>query len=230
MITYIGLGFFDALSVLLLMFALYRFPVMEYKWNVIVMAGIIATISYINRVVIEIPQFDPLIQIGLFVLFLRFKIQVKMKFATLIPTSAFAAYIFIQAAIFNVLISTGIINEADVAKTAGFGTYIIQISSILSVYLISFVMKYFRYGFSFIPRPPHNLGSKDRHSFLAMWPAIILSLIGIAVSINALMGLNILLVVTLGFIMFSLLYYLSYRRDKQERDRIYRTANFRKNK
>lgn len=227
---YIGLGFFDALSILVLMFSLYRLPVGEYKRHILIMAIIIAVISYIMRIVIGAPKLDPLIQIGLFLIFLRYFIKIKIKYAALIPTSAFAAYILIQAIIFAFLIKAQIINEGDVAKTEGIGTYLIQILTISAIYIISFLMNYFRFGFSFISSPPHNFSMKDRHPFRAIWPAITMSLVGVAISINALMELNILLIVLLGFIMFSLLYYLSHRREKQDRDRIYRSTYFRKDK
>lgn len=228
MAIYVGLGFFDALSVLILMLSMYRFPIVDYKWNVVVLAGIISITSYIIRVVIGVPEIDPLIQIALFFLFLRFVMKTKLKYAALIPTSAFAAYILIQALIFNLLAVTNIIHNSDVANTEGTGTYIIQVSTILTVYLLCCVMGFFRFGFSFIPQPPHNIGIKDRHSFAVIWPAIVLSIFGIAMAINALLSVKILVIVPIGFIMFSVLYYLSYRRDKLERDRIYRTANFRK--
>lgn len=230
MAIYIVLGFFDALSVLSLMFALYRFPFLEYKTKLISMAVIIAICSYIVRLILEIPRFDPLIQIILFIIFFRFFIQIKSRFAALIPTAGFAAYIFLQVIIFSTLQSIGLIHETDAAKTHGIGIYITQISSILAIYIISAAMQFFRVGFTFIPRPPHDFKTKDKHSFIAIWPTIVLSLIGISFSINEVLHLNVLIVVPIGFVMFSALYYFSYRRDKLERDRIYRSANFNKNK
>lgn len=230
MLTYVTLGFFDALSVTLLMFSLYRFPILEYKWKLIVMAAIISFTSYIIREPLSLPDLDPLIQITLFTMFLRLSINTKLKYAALIPTSAFAGYILIQMIIFLVLNATGVTHISDASTNDSTGIYITQICTILVVYLLSFLMKYFSLGFSFIPSPPHSIGGRDRHSFAAIWPAIILSVIGVAFSIKAALSLNVLIVIPIEALMFALLFYLSYLKGKKERDRIYRTTNFRKNK
>jgi hypothetical protein len=203
---------------------------MDYRWRVVGMAAIIAIVSYIVRIVLNVPQFDPIIQIGLFVFFLCGGVQVKFKYAALLPTSAMSIYIVINLVVYSLLVATGVIHESAAAKSEGLDTYLIQISTILVIYLISYAMRRLRRGFSFIPRPPHNRAAKDRHSFAAMWPAIILSLVGISFSINAVYTMNFLVVVPLGFIMFTALYLLANRRDKVEHDRIYRSTNFRKDK
>lgn len=221
MYTYVILGFFDAFAVAVLMLKLYRFPLWEYKIEVGVFALWIAVCSLFIRVIVDVPSLDPLIQIILFVLFLRYVIKVRITYSALITLTGFLGYIIIQMVIYYLFDSLGISKYSDAIQTTGFGTHVIQITSIIAGFIVAAVLKLTNAGFSFIIRPPHDTSVKDKNllEHKVLWITISCILAAISISFSLLLHMNSIYVIPLLVASFGILYYLSYRRELKLIDR-----------
>lgn len=221
MLTYVLLGFFDALAVIVLMLKLYRFPLWEYKTEIGIFALWISICSLFIRVIADFPSIDPLIQIILFVLFLRYVIKVRLTYAALITLTGFLAYILFQMVIYYLFDLLGITKDSDAIKTDGFGTHAIQITSIITVYIASYLLKLSNLGFSFIIRPPHDVSVKDMNlqGRKVIWISISFILAIISFSFSLLLHMDSICIVPLLVASFGMLYYLSYRRELKLIDR-----------
>lgn len=232
MIIYIILSFFDAIAILSLMFALYRFPYLEYKKEIVCMSTWSAITSYLIREVIGAAAIDPLVQLGLLVLFFRYVIKVKYIYASLITVSGFVPYILLQSLLIFVFSSVGIVSSEEAAQSASTGARIIQSSAIVSAMLIFLVLKYFNLGFQFIIRPPHDFNVKERNvSFNRyLWVSIVIALVVVTASTALLLNMAPLFIIPLCLASFLVLYYLSHRREVLDRDRIIISENMFKDK
>lgn len=222
MLMYIFLGFLDSAALITLMFALYRFPYKEYIIEILIMAVWNAIVSYLMREVVELPVVDPLVQIALIIFFLRYVIKVKYIYASLITVSGYVGYILIQSMLIFSYTATGLIQSEDTAQSSSAGAITIQVSAIVLTVLIVSLMRYFNKGFQFIIRPPHDFNVRERNIVgnRFLWLSIGLAVIVVVASTALLLHMSPLLIIPLCLSSSLVLYYLSYRRELLDRDRI----------
>lgn len=232
MVLYIFLSFLDSAALITLMFALFRFPYKEYLIEIAIMALWNAIASYLMREVIELPVFDPLVQIALCIFFLRYVIKVKYIYASLITVSGYVGYILIQSLLILSFTGTGLIKAEDTAQSSSVGAIIVQVSAIVLTTVIIHLMHYFKMGFQFIIRPPHDFNVKERNIVVNryLWLSIGLAIIVVVASTALLLQLSPLFIIPLCLLSSLVLYYLSYRREVLDRDRIVIPKNINDNK
>lgn len=218
-VLYLGLGVFDALSVLVLALKMYRLPLWEYRYRLLGVSALISAVSYLNRIVLGIPGWDMIIQIVLFILFFRYAMQIKVFYSALIVSAGFNAYILLQLLVFYAFVFTGSMTYSVIYQSEGGGIQLIQIITILLAYLFAGGMKLFNQGFSFIISPPHDFNIKEAYTqgangslLVAVILALILGSLALVVAINY----NTYLLILSSGILFGLSYYLSYRKEKSK--------------
>lgn len=222
-IIFLILGIFDSLAVMVLMFKLYRFPLKEYRTEIVLMAVWVSLTSYLIRMVLGITEIDIVVQIVLYILFMRLCIKTKLFYSAVISLTGLVGYIAIQMIIIYVLNVTGITAPSDVQENTGIGTYLIQVTSILFVYIIGYLLFAFNLGFSFIIRPPHEMSIKVQMTRLnkGIVLALILSIAVLCTTFYLLLNQKILMIIPILLATFVLLYILSHRRDTRVNDRIH---------
>lgn len=219
-LVYLVLGIFDALAVLVIALKLYRMPLLQHKWNVLGIAVCIAVVSYLNRIVLGIPQYDLLIQTIIFILGLRFLIKYLYFWSTLMIVTAIVIYIPLQYLIYYLLIITGVTNFAAATEIEGLGAYIIQRSTIVVVYLLAWLFYRQNLGFSLFTFPPHYFQTKS--NVLAgpnrkLIIGIVLGVLFIYMDMILLLHLTYLWIfpfaLIVSIIVSGAIYYLSHRRN-----------------
>lgn len=218
---FIVLSIFDALSVLAISFKLFRMPFLEYKKQIIITSIVIAIISFLNRVIFDIPQFDLAIQLIIYIVALRILIKIRTFESTLIIVTGLLVYLSIQYFIYFILMVTGLLDYAAAASgIEGFETYVLWIGTILAVYFTAWLFFYMNLGFAFIVRPPHYFAVKSP-IFSGKNRVLALGLVGgiVFICINAILlfHMTYLWIYPLALV-FSLVstggvYYLSHRRN-----------------
>ncbi len=217
MFIYLLLSVLDAFAMLTMIFKLYRLPMREYWRGILALVVGIATFSYIMRMILHLPVFDLPIQYLIFVLFMRYYIQMKFYLSAFITSAGIVAFTAIQLILFYGLTMTNVINPDILSQTGGWGVYLIQISTELICFLIGFILWKFNRGFSFIILPPHNFKRKANYSvtdkMLLFSTAI--SVISIFVTLWLLYTANPFAVIVMSVLSFLISHVFSKRGEMQ---------------
>ncbi|MDH6373497.1 membrane protein implicated in regulation of membrane protease activity [Paenibacillus sp. PastF-3] len=218
-LTYILLGIFDATAAVLLILKLYMLPVKEYRFKIISFAIFIALFSYLMRMLLNVPKIDLPSQYILFVLFLRFGMQVKTHIASFIAGAGICAYAIIQMTIFYVYDWMDLIHVGILSENNGLYLYFFQTSCIAITLLLSILLSKFNFGFSFIIKPPHDFFSKEnyltRRNVMLLLGSIV-SLLTVSVTVLLLYSSNPLGLLIIAAISFIISFYFSGRSDKDD--------------
>lgn len=158
------LGAMDAYCTMVLMFKLFRFPIREYDKEFIIIAFLITFTSYFIRLVLQIPEIDPIVQTILFIVLCRYLMDIKIDSAVLIVIQGYLGFILIQIFFTYILTLIGFINPGDLSSATGIKIYIIQLTGQLATIFVAWLLYRFNLGFSFIIRPPHEVGGTMRMS------------------------------------------------------------------
>lgn len=215
-VLYIVLGIFDAMSVILISMKLFRMPIWEFKWKILLTAVGISLVSYLNRIVLNTPSIDMPLQLIVFVVSLRYLLKFRIFEAVLIIVTGIMVYSPVQYLIYLIFLATGIMNSSVVTHNSGLSVYLIQISTILLIYLISFIFYRFNLGFAFIIVPPHDphehidYFSKENRKFII---AIVLGVMFISLDLVLLFEDYIYLLFPAALVISGTLYFLSHWRN-----------------
>lgn len=214
-VIYFILGIMDVIAVFVLMFKIFRLPIREYWVEISILSAVISIISYLLRVVMEIPAIDPILQLTLFVLFMRSIIKIRLFPSVLLSFSGIIAYAAIQFLVFYILIFLGLLHENDAQENS---LYLLQICAQSTSYLIGYLIYRFNFGFTFVNRPPHAFFIKEKMTrsnvYLMLWLMVgIMLFVGTMVSIYSNLG-KMIVVIPITCLSFIILLYLANRRDK----------------
>ena len=122
---------------------------------------VVATVSWLDRIVWNLTAFDTLIQLILNIVLLVVCLRIRLFWATLMSICTFVIYVALQLAIYNILFSS-VMPPNLITKITGL-TYVVQGSSVLAAFLISWLLKWRSWGFSFISLPPHDFSAKENY-------------------------------------------------------------------
>ncbi|ATO50097.1 hypothetical protein BrL25_14035 [Brevibacillus laterosporus DSM 25] len=153
---YIILGIIDILSILVLSFKVFRFPLI-YKKEFLIISTTASLVSYLNRVILEIPNVDGWVQYSILVLFFRYMLKVRLFDSTILATVGYLGFNIVQYSTYVVLLWTGVVSFADGQALVNLGTYIIQLTTHIFVFLAAWLIYRYNHGFSFIMVPPHDV-------------------------------------------------------------------------
>lgn len=214
---YLVFGALDSLCNFVLMFKIFRFPIREYKYEIFLSTILITLVSYVNRMILNIPDWDMAIQFFLYVNLLIYLFKVNLPYAIDLSSIGYLTFVGVQFTIYPLLVASNIVSFNDAHELTGQGTYIIQISSELTCYLIGYLLWKFNFGFSHISRPPHDgflryniSGTKN----IGLLTNIIAALIVCSTMhwvLNYHAGVYIVIPSVIGSLL--ILFYLSYRKD-----------------
>ncbi|NOU98432.1 hypothetical protein [Paenibacillus planticolens] len=149
-------GTLDSIATWVLIYKIFRWPFWRDFNKLLVLAVIIAIVSFADRTVLGLAEFDTAIQFVLYVLFLRYIIKVGLCDASLLSAIGYVSFLLIQVLIYKPLLSSGIVSMDDAEAVSGLGTFIIQASTETSCFIIAALLYVFRLGFSSVDLPPHD--------------------------------------------------------------------------
>lgn len=216
---YISLGILDAFAVFVLILKLYRLPIKEYILELGTMSVFIALVSFILRIVLNVPTIDLSMQVLLFTVFMRIVMRIKLFYGAIITGAGLGAYLILQVGIYGILSGIGFLNEHIVLQNTGIEVNFVQALSITLAFTIGYVLKKFNLGFSFIIYPPHDFSvkedyTKSRNRALLFWA--VTTLVVLSISLPALLNMKMVYVAPLLLISFTALYFQSIRRDIED--------------
>ncbi|WP_440109412.1 hypothetical protein [Paenibacillus sp. QZ-Y1] len=229
-VIYITLGFFDALAMLLLILKLYMLPVREYAGKMFAFSFFIASFSYMMRITLDSAKLDLPLQYIFFIIFLRFGMELKVHISAFITGAGISAYATLQMGIFLLYKWFDIMHIGVLQENEGM-VNILQLSSILVVYLICFIFHMFDYGFSFVIKPPHDFITKEDYFSKVNVPFIIgtvVSSITISATLILLYNADPMWLFLMTLPTFGVSCYFSYRREQgdiREAVEAYRNRN-----
>ncbi|MMZ53646.1 hypothetical protein D1872_154430 [compost metagenome] len=216
---YIIFGVFDALAILLLPLALYMLPIKDYKYKIILFAVVISLVSFLMRIVLNVPKLDLPLQYALFSIFFRVGLKIKLHWSAFILGVAISAYATMQMAIFYVYKFFDIMQIGVLKENASLQVFLLQGTSILITYLIAALFKLYGTGFSFISAPPHDFiwredyNTKENKMVLT---STLFSAVTISSGVILLYYLNPLAILLVSIFTFGLSYIFSRRSDEED--------------
>lgn len=217
---YFLLGFLDVIAILALIFKTFRWPFWEYWPQLTIIGSVLSFASYLNRMVLDIPSYDLVIQFGLCIILLRYLVKVSFVHAIDVSAIGYLAFNGILILVYFGLLRSGIVTINDAQSPANWGTFIIQFSCELSSYATAYLLYYFHYGFSFIMRPPHNLYINRKVAGFKKLKAIVNTIGILTVCVSVYWFLNyhesVFILLLIIIISLAILVYLSYKRDLQD--------------
>lgn len=209
---YLLLSLIDSLVVIMFMFKLYRFPLIEYTKEVLICTFTITVTSYLMRMTFELAAFDPVVQALLYMLWLRFVIKIRWPYAQLLSVTGLLGTMAIQLGVYLGLLAIGVVSFFDAQQATGLGTYVIQISGQISGVLISFLLYRFNSGFSFITAPPHDLFIRDNIKATTVIALFVANVV-LYSTMYWILNSHVMYLFPIVTLTFIVLYYISYKRD-----------------
>lgn len=70
-LLYLVFGALDQMAIMIIAFKMFRFPVISYIRDFLLIASVLSLISYFNRFILDISQYDAIIQYIMLVVFFR---------------------------------------------------------------------------------------------------------------------------------------------------------------
>lgn len=218
-LAYISVGVADAMAVLVLPLALYMLPIKDYKYRIILFAVFISLVSFIMRIVLNIPRLDLPLQYALFSIFFRVGLKIKLHLSAFILGVAISAYATIQMAIFYVYNFFDIMQLNVLKENATLQVFLLQGTSILIIYLIAALLKLYVTGFSFIVAPPHDFIWREDYNTeenKKVLISILFSMVTISLGVILLYYLNPLAILLVSIVTFGLSFIFSRRSDAED--------------
>lgn len=162
--SYIILSMFDALAFIVLIFTMYKLPLMRYMRSIGVLVVFIALFSYTMREVFTLPKLDLPLQFIFVILFFRFVIKIKLHLSGLAVGTGLTTYVSLQVLMYYFFNWLDLSHKNAILFNTGFSVYVIQISSIVIAYIIAAYLKIFGVGFSVITDSTYDFMLKEKYS------------------------------------------------------------------
>lgn len=202
----------EFLSIFSFILVAFRFPLGSYKYHLLFASIFISQFSFLIRNYEVIDSIAPLLLAVTVVLFICFLFRVRIFYATAMGITGYAVYIIIQLAI------TSIINVTiplDEILSNFLFIKLLQIASIVSIVLLTYLLARKNIGFSFVPDSERE---EIRWTKQTLMFAVFLVITLISISIIhylVISGSSLGLYVSLLsiFILVSILLYFSFRKE-----------------
>lgn len=163
-LLYLVLGYFDALSYILLCLRLFMLPIKENLRRIAIYAIFVTSFSFMMRMVFKLPEFDLGLQYVFLVLFLRYAVEIKTHISAYVSGVGMTTYISFQLLLFFIYSVFEIVPMDVITHNTGAAVYLIQIPSILMGFLLTGILALLHRGFTFIVAPPHDFLIKEDYS------------------------------------------------------------------
>lgn len=215
-ITYMLFSSLDVVAVNMLILKLYRQPLRRYKVELLSLSIVLAVFSYIVRVRMNVPAWDPLLHYIIYMLFYWRVLKYRLHYAAFMIGSGLSAYLTIQIGIYYVMRFIGVVDESVIFAHTGLAVTLIQLCSDSIGVSLALLLKFTGRGFSFISVPPQDtyaIQYTEDGNLLVVASGFISA---ITVSLTLLIGLlsqNYFLMLLLSVVTFAIASYFSYRSD-----------------
>ncbi|WP_145333375.1 hypothetical protein [Paenibacillus xylanexedens] len=216
---YYFLGYFDALSYILLCLQLFMLPIRDNIKKIAVYALFVTSFSYMMRIIFKLPEFDLGLQYVFLVLFLRYAVEIKTHISAYVSGVGMLTYISFQLLLFFIYSISGIVPIDVINHNTGAAVYLIQIPSILIGFALTGVLAILHRGFTFITAPPHDFLIKDDYSNSekkVMLLGTVISISTMALTVTLLYIANPLWLAITASVGLILSIYLSIRSDRRD--------------
>ena len=216
---YYVLGYFDALSYILLCLQLFMLPIRDNLKRIAVYALFVTSFSFMMRMIFKLPEFDLMLQNVFLVFFLRYAIEIKTHISAYVSGVGMLTYISFQLILFFIYSITGIVPIDVINHNTGAAVYLIQIPSILIGFALTGVLALLHRGFTFITAPPHDFLIKDDYSNSenkVMILGTVISIVTMGLTVTLLYIANPLWLAITASVGLLLSIYLSIRSDRRD--------------
>lgn len=216
---YYVLGYFDALSYILLCLQLYMLPIKDNIKKIAIYALFITSFSFMMRMVFKLPEFDLGLQYVFLVLFLRYALEIKTHISAYVSGVGMLTYISFQLLLYFIYSISGIVPIDVINHNTGAAVWLIQVPSILIGFALTGVLALLHRGFTFIVAPPHDFFIKENYSESenrVMILGAVISFVTMALTVTLLYIANPLWLAITASIGLILSIYLSIRSDRQD--------------
>jgi hypothetical protein len=173
-----------------------------------------AFISFVLRTVYAIPDYDVLVQMILFFAFIWMLFRIHVYYAVILTGMGYQAYFLIQTLLFFLMDRLGAFSS-QLPNVLSIFTYLLQLLSALTAYLIGLYVYKKRKGFDFIPDKHYGrlrLRSRDKVLFALNFPAVFIVSTTIYLT-SHLQKMYLLIIIFYALTLYSYIYY-SYKRDR----------------
>jgi hypothetical protein len=209
---------YECMSLFILIMAVFRFPILKNKIKIVLSCLLVTTVSLIVTKT-GLHEFNIFIQIPLVVLIFRYIFKENEKYSIWISVSGYISFLMIQGVIVMLLLIYNLIQAQDIQPFTSKGYAIQAFTSTIIIVIGLFLKKYnegFSFDFSDVFKKKRNSKSYKPYAVLA----IIFFIITASTYPIFFYGSNLtntfLVTVVLSFLSFSLLVFLSIKRNKEE--------------
>ncbi|MGG1442138.1 hypothetical protein ABE354_08765 [Brevibacillus laterosporus] len=211
------IGTINQMAIMLIAFKMFRFPVLSYIRDFLLIAFVLSLISYFNRIVIDIPQYDAAIQYIVLVAFFRRMFEFRLYEATLVVAAGCAIFTCIKVVTLSLFLKTNVVSLDDLVHVIGLKMLLIQLLVDVLVVVVAWLVKKLNTGYSFMSQPPHNLNYKLKKSMLSYLLIVAAGLVVFVMTTFSFVISQVNLFVTLayGVIPLVILLWLLTKRDYQ---------------
>ncbi|MCC3381874.1 hypothetical protein ACFQ5D_03085 [Paenibacillus farraposensis] len=223
MLTKVGflvLSVLEGLGIILFTLKLYMLPLKRWHFKQVAILVICMTFfSYLMRVVFNLSVIDLPLQYVIYVLFSRYVFGIRMHLASFMWGASLSAYAMLQMLIYYCYDILGLLQVDVFKQSTGVQISLLQASSIVMLYTISFFLKFTGRGFSFIADPPHDFFSPTNFSESPNMQYVIVTLISTVTIVSAvflLANVNPLGLLIVSLFTFTISYLFSKRKDAKD--------------
>ncbi|OMF05293.1 hypothetical protein BK129_15010 [Paenibacillus amylolyticus] len=216
---YYSLGYFDALSYILLCLQLFMLPIRDNIKRIAIYALFVTSFSFMMRMVFKLPEFDLGLQYVFLVLFLRYALEIKTHISSFVSGVGLLTYISFQLLLYFIYSISEIVPTDVINHNTGAAVYLIQIPSIMIGFALTGILALLNRGFTFIVAPPHDFLIREDYSASenrVMIIGTVISIVTMALTVALLYIANpfwLAITATIGLILSI---YLSIRSDRQD--------------
>lgn len=161
------IGIVNQMAIMIIAFKMFRFPALSYIRDFLLIASVLSLISYFNRFILDIPQYDAIIQYIMLVVFFRRMFEFRVYEATLVTAAGCAVFTCIKVVTLSLFLKTNVVAFDDLIHLTGLKMVLIQLLIDILVLAVTWLVRKLNTGYSFMSQPPHNLNYKLKKSMLS---------------------------------------------------------------
>ncbi|PPB10863.1 hypothetical protein [Brevibacillus laterosporus] len=209
------IGIVNQMAIMIIAFKMFRFPVLSYIRDFLLIASVLSLISYFNRFILDIPQYDAIIQYIMLVVFFRRMFEFRVYEATLVTAAGCAIFTCIKVVTLALFLKTNVLSLDDLVHLTGLKMMLIQLLVDVLVLVVTWLVKKLNMGYSFMSQPPHNLNYKLKKSMISYLLIVAVGLVVFVMStyLYVLSQANLFMVFAYGVIPLVILLWLLTKKD-----------------
>ncbi|RFB31387.1 hypothetical protein DZB91_20095 [Brevibacillus sp. VP] len=213
------IGIVNQMVIMLIAFKMFRFFTLPYLIDFLLIAFVLSLISYFNRLILDIPQYDAVIQCIVLVVFFRRMFEFRLYEATLVVAAGCAIFTCIKFVTLSLFFKTNIVSLDDLGHLTELRMVLIQLLVDALVVAVTWLVVKLNTGYSFISQPPHSMTYKPKMNKLSI---LLIFAVGLVVFVMATVSCvlsmsqaNVYVVLAYVLIPLAILLWLLRKKDYQ---------------